>query len=142
MTRNPRILEQMRERQRRMFRIALDPLRYGLTLKAIELDSGLGYDSLRNYASGETIMPLTALDALTGVVPDELLSLLLPGNRAIVQVPEEIDHDELADAFTAYLHDKNAAHHPESECGRDIGPNERAALNAKVVQLPLCGRVA
>lgn len=135
------ISEQMRDRQQRMFRIAMDPARYGLTLKAISLDSGLNYDSLRGYSSGETIMPVTALDCLIGVIPDELLSLLFSNGRALVQVPEDINHDELADAFADYLKDKNDAHHPESECGRDLGPNETAGLNAKVVHLPL-GRVA
>jgi hypothetical protein len=141
MVHNLTIVEQMRERQKRMFRVAMDPARYGLTLKAIEIDSGIPYASLRNYASGDTIMPITAVDALTGVVPDELLSLLFSGNRAIVQVPEEIDHDELADAFADYLHEKNAAHHPASEAGRDLGPNETANLNNKVVHLPIKGVV-
>lgn len=142
MPRNPKIVEQMRDRQKRVFRIAMDPQRFGLTLKMIEADSGLGYDSLRNYASGDTIMPLTALDALVGVIPDELLSLLLPGDRAIVRVPDDVDHDGLADAFADFLKAKNDFHHPESEAGRDLGPNERAALSRKVVHLPIKGRVA
>lgn len=48
---NPKIVEQMKDRQKRVFRIAQDPARYGLTLKAISIDSGLGYDSVRNYAA-------------------------------------------------------------------------------------------
>jgi hypothetical protein len=138
---NRNIVDQMKDRQRAMFRVALDPLRYGLTLKRIEIESGLNYDSIRNYAAGETIMPITALDCLVGVIPGELLSLLMPQGWAIVQVPEQIDHDELAGLFCDYLQAKEAAHHPQSEAGRDIGPNENASLNSKVVQLPL-GRVA
>lgn len=132
---NPMILDQMRERQQRVFRIALDPARYGLTLKAIHIDSGIGYDSLRNYASGETIMPITALDSLIGVIPDELLSLLLPGGRSIVQIPEEIDHDELCSVMQDYLLTKSAAHHPDSPDGREISPCEDENLRGKVVKL-------
>jgi hypothetical protein len=142
MVHNLTIVEQMRGRQKRMFRVAMDPARYGLTLKAIEIDSGIPYASLRNYASGETIMPITAVDALTDVIPDELLSLLFSGERALVKVPGEIDHDELADAFADYLHHKNAAHHPDSPAGRDIADCERSALDNKVVHLPLRGMVA
>jgi hypothetical protein len=119
---------QILDRQRRMFRIAQDPTRYGLTLKMIAADSGLGLDSVRNYAAGETVMPLTAIDALVEVLPDELLSLLLPMGRAIVQVPDGVNHDEAAAGMLAYLADKADAHRPDSEAGRDIGPNEHARL--------------
>ena len=129
------------DRQERMFRVACDPKRYALSLKLIAIDSGLHYDSVRDYAAGKTIMPITALDALVGVIPDELLSLLFSGNRAIVQVPEEIDHDELEKALLDYASTKAAFHHPESEMGRDLGPNELATLSNKVVQLPV-GRAA
>ena len=126
--------------QERIFRIAQ---REGLTLKAISLDSGIPYSTLRSYAgnNGETAeMPVSALYKLVGVVPDELLSLLLPEGRSIVRIPENIDLDELAAAIADLLHAKNAAHHPESECGRDIGPTEYAELSDRVVRLPL-GRV-
>lgn len=129
-----------KETQERIFRIAQ---RNGLTLKAISLDSGIPYSTLRGYAgnSGETAeMPVSALRKLVGVIPDELLSLLLPDGRVIVRVPEDMDLDRLAEDFADFLAAKNAAHHPESECGRDIGPNEHAELSAKVVSLPL-GRV-
>lgn len=119
---------QILDRQRRMFRIALDPTRYGLTLKMIATDADLGLDSVRNYAAGETMMPLFALDALIGVLPDDLLSLLLPDGRAIVQVPEEVNHDEAAAGMLAWLADKASAHRPDSEAGRDIGPTENARL--------------
>lgn len=128
--------------QERIFRIAQ---RDGLTLKAISLDSGIPYSTLRSYAgnNGETAeMPVSALYKLCGVIPDELLSLLLPDGRCVVQVPDEIDHDKIADAFTDYLSHKNAAHHPDSPAGRDIADCEREHLNSKVVRLPLAGRVA
>lgn len=119
---------QMRDRQQRVFRIATDPVRYGLTLKLIAADANLGYDSVRHYASGETIMPITALFALVGVIPDELLSHLLPDGRAIVRVPEELDHDQVCAAMVDYLAEKQRAHCPDSECGPAIGPNEDARL--------------
>jgi len=125
---NRTIIDQMRDRQQRIFRIAQDPTRVGLTLKIISADSGLGYDSLRKYASGETIMPITALDALVDVIPDDLLSLLLPGDRMIVRVPAEIDHDGLAEDLHNYLRAKTEAHHPDSPCGREISPCEDTKL--------------
>jgi len=121
--------------QERIFRIAQ---RNGLTLKAISLDSGIPYSTLRSYAgnNGETAeMPVSALCKLTGVVPDELLSLLLPDGRAIVQVPEDIDHDELATAMTDWLATKNQAHHPESPAGRDIAPCEDNVLRGKFAKV-------
>lgn len=118
-----------------MFRIAQDPQRYGLTLKMIQADSGLGYDSLRNYASGETVMPITALDALVGVIPDELLSLLLPAGHLIVAVPEGVDFDEIEKAARELLAAKGQAHHPASEAGREIGPGENVVLLGKVARL-------
>lgn len=136
---NPKIVDQMKDRQKRVFRIALDPARYGLTLKAIEMDSGLGYDSLRNYAAGETVMPITALDALVGVIPDELLSLLLPDGRLIVKAPEHLSHDDIAEAFVDYIRTKELAHRPESEAGREIGPGEDNVLRGKFARARVAG---
>lgn len=133
---NPKILDQMRERQKAMFRIAQDPARFGLTLKVISMDSGLGYDSLRNYASGDTIMPITALDALVGVIPNQLLSILLPDGFQIVRVSEEINHDEIAEWAEHYAATKLAAHRADSECQEQIGPSEKRDLDNAVVQFP------
>lgn len=120
-----------KQTQQRIFRIAA---REGLTLKAISLDSGIPYSTLRSYAgnNGETAeMPVSALYKLIGVIPDELLSLLLPDGRLIVQAPADIDHDQIAEAMQDYLHAKHAAHHPESEAGREIGPGEDNVLRGK-----------
>jgi hypothetical protein len=132
MTANNRIIEQMRDRQARMFRIAMDPQRYGLTLKMIEADSGIDYDSLRNYASGKTTMPITAVDCLIDVLPDELLTLLFSNGRVLVKAPEEIDHHQIAPALRDYLRAKDDAHHPDSEAGEAIGPGEHKALCGKL----------
>lgn len=126
---------QMRDRQQRVFRIATDPTRYGLTLKLIAADADLGYDSVRHYASGETIMPITALFALVGVVPDELLSHLLPEGRSIVSIPEELDHDQVCEAMVDYLAEKQRAHHPDSPGGREIAECEDNVLRGKFAQV-------
>lgn len=127
------ISQRTKEMQERIFRIAA---RQGLTLKAISLDSGIPYSTLRSYAgnNGEAAeMPVSALCKLIGVIPDELLSLLLPDGRLIVQAPDDIDHDQIAEAMQDFLHAKHAAHHPESEAGREIGPNEDNVLRGKFV---------
>lgn len=129
------IIAQMLDRQKRMFRIALDPTRYGLTIKMIAADADLGYDSVRNYAAGDTQMPMTALYALVGVLPDELLSLLLPTGRQIVAVPDDIDHDELEAACRDYLKAKGETHREDSPERRDIAPCERETLNRKASRL-------
>jgi hypothetical protein len=126
---------QILDRQKRMFRIAQDPTRYGLTLKMIAADADLGLDSIRNYAAGETVMPLTALDALVDVLPDELLSLLLPAGHAIVTVPEGICHDEIEKAAREFLAAKGEAHHPESPGGRELAECEVVTLNRKAAKL-------
>ena len=122
--------------QERIFRIAQ---RNGLTLKAISLDSNIPYSTLRSYAghNGEPAeMPISALAKLIGVIPDELLSLLLPDGRAIVQVPENVDVDEVADWAEKFGAAKLTAHRKDSECEEQIGPNERAELLGLVVQFP------
>ncbi len=126
---------QILDRQKRMFRIAQDPTRYGLTLKMIAADADLGLDSVRNYAAGETVMPMTALDALVDVLPDELLSLLLPAGHAIVSVPEGICHDEIEKAAREFLAAKGEAHHPDSPGGRELAECEVVTLNRKAAKL-------
>lgn len=132
---NRSILDQTLDRQKRMFRIAQDPTRYGLSLKLIAMDSGLGYDSVRHYAAGETQMPLSALNALVGVMPDELLSLLLPESRQIVSLPDGVDHDEFEKLCREFLAIKGSAHHPDSPAGRELSSCEVIALNRAAANL-------
>lgn len=125
------ISQVQRQTQERIFRVALAQ---GLTLKAISLDSGIPYSTLRTYAgqNGSTaIMGVDALFKLVGVIPDELLSLLLPGGRVIVRVPDEIDHDEMEEMCRSYLAEKGRAHHPDSPAGRELSECEIVKLNAK-----------
>lgn len=120
--------------QARIFRLACKTD----TLKGISLDSGIPYSTLRSYAghNGEPAeMPISALYKLIGVIPDELLSLLLPDGRHIVQAPGEIDHDEIERVCRDFLATKGEAHHPDSPAGRDIADCERETLDVKVVQL-------
>lgn len=142
MARDCHISQLIAERQEMMFRIACDPMRYRLTLNAISAASGIPYSTLRTYAgnNGATAeMPLSAQYKLAGVIPDELLSLLLPDGRLIVQAPVEIDHDLIAEAVADYAATKNACHHPDSEMGRDLGPTEKALLTGKALKLVVNG---
>lgn len=124
------------DRQKRVFRIACDPRRYGLTLQLIAAESGLGYDSIRHYASGETMMPLSAFTALMGVLPAELLSHLLPEGFAVVQVPDGFDHDAIGELAQGYLDTKMAAHRTDSPAGPAICPErEKPELDGKVARL-------
>lgn len=117
--------------------------RRGISLKVVAYDSGIPYASICSYFPGEkdkepATLSAGGLYALCGVLPADLLSLLLPDGFQVVRVPEGCDHDKLAEIASDYLAAKNASHHPESEAGRDIGPSEQAALDGKAV----CLRVA
>lgn len=107
----------------------------GLTIKVIHYDTGISQDTLRSWARGEAVMSIAGLFGLVGVIPDDLLSMLLPDGRQIVRVPESLDHDEIETACRDFLAAKGQAHHPESECGREIGPGEKDVLDRKVVAL-------
>jgi hypothetical protein len=123
--------------QELIFRVAM---RGGVTLKAISIDAGIPYNTVRSYAGSGCAtaeMPVSAVRKLAGVIPDELLSLLLPEGRCIVQVPEYIDHDELADHVREWLAIKDHAHHPDSPAGREISDCEDARLRDKIVHLAL-----
>jgi transcriptional regulator with XRE-family HTH domain len=123
------IVCRQRAMQERVFRLAARD--HGLTLKAISLDSGLGYTTVQSYAKGEAVMSIASLFKLIGVLPDELLSLLLPDGRLIVQAPAELDHDQIAEACHDYLATKERAHHPESPAGREIADCEDGTLRDK-----------
>ena len=127
-------------RQRQLaIRRAMD--RRSLSLKIVSMDSGVPYSSLASYFPADphaepAQMPVGVLYSLIGYVPDELLSLLLPEGRKIVRVPENVDHDAIGAWAEAYAAKKLAAHRADSECQERIGPNERADLDATVVQFP------
>jgi hypothetical protein len=127
----------IQKNQELVFRVAKGA---GLTLKAISLDSGIPYNTLRTYAgnNGPTaIMGIDALYELVGVIPDELLSLLLPEGRAVVAVPDDIDHDAFEQMCRDYLAEKGRAHRPDSPAGRELSGCEEDALAVKAVALRL-----
>lgn len=134
MSHEDKIVCRQKATQERVFRLAQRD--HGLTLKAISLDSGLGYTTIQSYASGSAVMSIAALFKLVGVVPDELLSLLLPDGRQIVRAPEGINHDEIAQWADDYAARKLAAHRADSECQEQIGPGENAELTGLVVAFP------
>lgn len=118
-----------------------------LSIKALYLDAGWENSStLLSYFPADqerepATMSLASFYRLFKALPTDLLSFMLPEGFAVVRVPEGLDHDEIDRAFRDYTDAKAAAHHPESECGRDLGPKERAALDDKIVRLPIKGRV-
>ena len=107
----------------------------GLTIKVIHFDTGVSQDTLRSWARGEAVMSIAGLFSLVGVIPDDLLSMLLPDGRQIVRVPENLDHDEIEEACRDFLAAKGQAHHPNSPAGREIAPCEKDVLDRKVVAL-------
>ena len=130
------IVRIMRDRQCAMRR-EMD--RRAIALKAVSFDSGIPYSTLLSYfpnadAQKEpAVMPVSAQYMLCGAIPQDILSLLLPEGHVIVKAPVEMDHDQIGEAFHDYLHTKERAHHPESEAGREIGPNEDNILKFKAV---------
>lgn len=128
--------EILKQRQRAMRR-EMD--RRGIALKAVSFDSGIPYSTLLSYFPQEggrdpAIMSVEAQYALAekDALPADILSLLLPAGKLIVAVAENIDHDEIDRACRDYTDAKAAAHHPDSECERDIGPNEDRSLREKL----------
>jgi hypothetical protein len=114
--------------------------RRGVALKAVSFDSGLSYQTLLSYFPAEgsrepAAIPMAAVFNLCGAIPGDLLNLLLPEGWAIVQVPSGIDFDEISGACRDFIDAKDRSHHPDSEAGRDIGPNEQQELSNKVVSI-------
>ena len=105
-------------------------------LKVVSMDSGIGYPTLLTYLPAPEskqqpcAMPVAALRLLCGVIDPDLLSMLLPDGFQIVRVPENVDHDEMAEACRVYLAEKDKAHHPLSEAGREISEGEDNVLRA------------
>jgi hypothetical protein len=124
----------MRQRQRDV-RCEIDGR--GFHLKAVASKSGLEYGTLLTYFPGgerePAIIPMSAVYALaeSRALPAEILSMLLPAGQMIVEVPEGIDHDQIAPAMREYLRAKDDAHHPDSPAGRDIADCEDKTLRAK-----------
>lgn len=111
--------------------------RRGIALKQVQFDSGIPYATLLSYFPAEgsrepAVLPTSAFYVLTAAIPTDLLSLLVPDGFAVVQVPEGVDHDEIAPAMRDYLRAKDDAHHPDSPGGREISDCEDIALRARL----------
>jgi len=102
--------------------------RRGISLKAIAYDAGIPYPTLLSYFPCDDREPHlisgAAIYSLCGVLPHDLISLLLPDGFQVVRAPEDVDHDQLADAMADYLAAKQHAHHPDSPDGREIAECE------------------
>lgn len=128
----------VRERQKAMRR-EID--RRGISIKAVQFDGGWDNAStvLSYFPADQSrepaVMSVAALYRLFDALPTDLLSMLLPDGFQIVRAPEAINHDELCELANEYIAAKNRAHHPDSEAGRDLGPNEKSSLDGVVVQM-------
>jgi hypothetical protein len=128
-----KIVDIIRDRQLAMRR-EMD--RRGIAMKVVSQDSGIGYSTLLTYFPADPMarpaqIPGSAIYALAGHIPPDILSLLLPVGHVIVKAPEAINHDEIAEAMHDFLQAKERAHHPDSEAGREIGPGEDNVLRGK-----------
>ena len=133
------ITQALLRRQQDMF---LEAANRGVTHKAIHYQTKLSLSVIGQYARGETAMSMPSMLKIMTVVGNELVSMLLDDGDAIVNVPDGLDHDGLADSFRDYLREKDHAHHPDSPAGREIAPCEDARLSGLVVNIPINGRVA
>lgn len=110
----------------------------GLHLKVCAARGGFSYSTFLTWfpLDGKPQVPsLAASPGLAKALPGDLLSLLVPDGFHIVPDPDGIDYDAFSAGCRAFIDAKDNAHHPESECGRDIGPGEQAVLDSNVVRL-------
>lgn len=135
---NSNIVRSMRERQQTIRR-QLDAR--AISLKALSMDSGIGYSTLLSYfpnpegTAEPAQMPVSAVYMLCGHVPSDLLSLLLPDGFMIIAVPEDVDHDDLETWCVDYVRLKRGAHHTDSPAGREISDCEDRMLDRHVAGL-------
>ena len=119
------------EAQKRVFRLAIRD--HGHTLNSISLDSNIPYNTIRSYASGESAMPVPALNKLCDVIPDYLLSqLLVSSDRQIVPMSDNIDFDQLGRECMSYSSELAEAHSADSPGGTEIVEIEAQSLTRRV----------
>lgn len=117
--------------------------RRAIALKAVAFDSGIPYETLLTYfpnpegARKPAMMPMSAVYSILEkkALPADLVSLLLPVGWLLVNVPEEVDHDEVEHACRDYLAEKGLAHRTDSPAGRDIAACEDNRLRTKAARL-------
>ena len=130
---NDRISNRIKSKQSTAFRLAERD--YAQKHKDIAEDAGISVNSVGAYARGETVMGLAAFHKLCGVVPNELLSLMLPAGFQVVHTPENLDHDEVMRAIAEYSMLKMDAHRKDSVDGEKISECEDAALRSKIASI-------
>ncbi len=122
MTHNDRIATLTLRGQAAMFRRA--EREDGLTLKAISIDSGIPYETLRSYAGHKgapAMMPLSAVNRLAGVIRDNLLSLPFEiADRHLAPNDDDDELDDLGDAADEVAREVRRARHPASPGGTEI----------------------
>lgn len=117
--------------------------RRAIALKAVSFDSGIPYETLLTYfpnpegARKPAMIPASAVYAILAgkALPGDLMSVLLPAGWQLIQVPEEVDHDEIERAARDYLSEKGLAHRTDSPAGRDIAACEDNRLRVKATRL-------
>ncbi len=114
--------------------------RRGIAMKVVSQDSGIIYGTLLTYFPADRLkrpaqIPGSAIYALAGHIPEDILSLLMPDGFQVVRAPEEINHDEIAEVMAEYLARKQHAHHPQSPDGREISGCEDNVLTGCFVQV-------
>lgn len=132
------VAQRMLAAQARVFRVAERD--FALTLKAISLDTGIPYNTVRSYAGhngAPTMMPVSALAKLMGVIPDTLLSHLFdPVGKAIVDcTSDDGDHDTLGIDCGNIVGLVSRARHPNSPAGVDISDCEDKVIRLARAQL-------
>lgn len=110
-----------------------DDARHDLQLPITKIaeKARLSVKTVNAWAQGRNALSLWGVKRLLrvpGLAP--LLSRLFePEEFALIGVVAGIDLDELAAHCRTFLDEKDKAHHPDSEAGRDLGPNETKSLN-------------
>ena len=130
---NDRISERIKAKQKNAFRLAERD--FAQNHKEIAEDAGIHVNSVGNYSRGETVMGLAAFYKLCGVMPNELLSMLLPPGFALVRIPENLNHDDAMRVITEFSMLKMAAHCADSPAGPEISECEDLALREKWTQV-------
>lgn len=84
-----------------------------------------------------TKLPLSALwDILeSGALPADLTALLMPDGFTMARIPEDMDHDEFAEACASFLERKAQAHRADSPAGPALSPCEIRDLDERRAQI-------
>lgn len=108
-----------------------------MTIKDIADHARLPKTTVDAWAQGRNAISLWGVKKLLrvkGMAPF-LSRLFEPEDHALVRIPAEIDHAAIAGGMSDYLAAKHDAHHPESEAGPAIGPNEDNVLRGKFARV-------